>query len=128
MPDAPPRLPISILLVDDQRAILSGVSALIESEAPCMRVVGRARCAGQALALARGTAPDIVVLDADLAGEDGLRLIPVFRADCHAAVVVFTCLSDPEVRRRAQRLGAEGFVLKTAPGEELLAAIRRAAS
>ncbi|NMG55938.1 response regulator [Aromatoleum aromaticum] len=119
--------PIEILLVDDQPVILAGVTALIESEAPRMRVTGQARSVRQALDLARTVRPHVIVLDADLSGEDGLVLIPLFRICCNAAVVVFTCLGEPRARLRAQRLGAAGFVSKTAPGDELIAAIRLAA-
>lgn len=119
--------PIEILLVDDQRAILSGVTALIESEAPRMRVTGQACSGREALELALTVRPHIIVLDADLRGEDGLGLIPLFRICCDAAVVVFTCLGESHARLRAQRLGAAGFVSKTAPGDELIAAIRLAA-
>ncbi|QTQ32266.1 Response regulator receiver domain-containing protein [Aromatoleum bremense] len=118
--------PIEVLLVDDQRAILSGVTALIESEAPHMRVAGHARCGRQALELARSARPHVIVLDVDLGGEDGLDLIPLLLGCCSAAIVVFTCLAEPCVRLRALRLGAAGFVAKTAPGEELIAAIRGA--
>lgn len=119
----PPAPAIGVLLVDDQRAILSGVGALIDSEAPRMRVVGRARDARSALELALGTRPDVIVLDVDLGGEDGLALIPKLRSCCGAAIVVFTGSNTPDVRRRARRLGATGFVSKTAPAAELIAAI-----
>lgn len=120
----PPPYPIRILLVDDQSAILTGVNALIMSEAPHMEVVGQARSAGQARVLADAVAPDIVVLDVDLAGEDGLALIPHLLSASRAAIVVFTCLTDPELPKRALGLGASAFVAKTASGEELLDAIR----
>lgn len=119
--------PIEVLLVDDQRAILSGVTALIESEAPRMRVAGRACSGRHAFELARAVRPNIIVLDADLRGEDGLGLIPMFRICCDAAVVVFTCAAEPRVHLRALRLGAVGFVSKAAPGDELIAAIEAAA-
>jgi two-component system, NarL family, nitrate/nitrite response regulator NarL len=117
--------PIEVLLVDDQRAILAGVTALIASEAPSMRVTGHARSGWEALELARRTSPDIVVLDADLAGEDGLALIPLLKSTCGAAIIVFSCVASVEARHRAQRMGAMDFVSKTASGGELIAAIRR---
>ncbi len=114
---------ISVLLVDDQRAILTGVSALVDGEAPRMRVAGHARCARVALELARTLRPDVIVLDVDLGGEDGLALIPQLRRLGDAAIIVFTCLAEASVRRRARHLGACAFVSKTAPAEELIAAI-----
>ena len=120
-------LPIGILLVDDHRAILSGVAALVGSEAPRMRVLGQARSRRDALVLARVVRPNVIVLDAELGGDDGLDLIPTFQTCCDAAIVVFTCAADPRVRLRALRLGAVGFLSKAARGAELIAAIEAAA-
>jgi DNA-binding NarL/FixJ family response regulator len=118
--------PIDVVVVDDQRAILAGVSALIASEAPRLHVAGQARCTREALELAHRVRPRIVVLDVELGGEDGLALIPLLHACCDAAVVVFTSCADAHVRNRALRLGAAAFVAKNAAGEELLAAIHAA--
>ena len=118
--------PIEVLLIDDQRAILAGVTALIESEGPGMHVAGRAMTGQQALALASCAQPDVIVLDVDLGGEDGLTLIPGLLSACGAAIIVFTCLIDPAARHRAAHFGAAGFIQKTASGTELIAAIRRA--
>ena len=118
--------PIEVIVVDDQRAILAGVSALIASEAPRLYVAGQARCGREALALARRVRPGVVVLDVELGGEDGLALIPALRACCDAAVVVFTSCAEASMRERALRLGAAAFVAKSAVGEELLAAIHGA--
>lgn len=115
--------PIEVLLVDDQRAILAGVAALIESEGPCMRVAGQARSGPEALELARTLQPKVIVLDVDLAGENGLDLIPRFRACCSAQVIVFTCLAELTLRRHALQLGAAGFLAKTSPGEDLITVI-----
>lgn len=115
--------PIEVLLVDDQRAILSGVTALIESEGHSMRVIGQATNGRQAFDLARSVQPNVIILDADLGGEDGLALIPLLRSACPASIIVFTCLTDPDARYRALRLGAVDFVLKTSSGDELITAI-----
>lgn len=115
--------PISVLLVDDQQAILSGVSALVDSEAPRMLVAGHARSAHAALELAHSLRPDVIVLDVELGGDDGLALVPRLRQLCNAAIIVFTCVTDAAVRRRARLLGCAGFVSKTAPAKELIALI-----
>lgn len=119
--------PIEILVVDDQRAILAGVSALIESEGPSMRVTGRATTGREALDMARGIQPHVIILDVDLGGEDGLALIPLFRCECDAKVIVFTCLTTPDARALALKLGAHDFVSKAASGAELIAAVRSTA-
>lgn len=120
--------PIKVLLVDDQRAILAGVAALIESEGPDFHVAGRATTGREALELASSAQPDVIVLDVDLGGTDGLNLIPLFDHCCDAAIVVFTCIAEPAARRRALNLGAAAFVSKTAHGVDLITAIRLAAT
>ncbi|SIR45197.1 two-component system, NarL family, invasion response regulator UvrY [Aromatoleum tolulyticum] len=115
--------PIEVLLVDDQRAILAGVSALVESEGKAMQVSGCATTGRQALDLARRLQPDVIVLDAELGGEDGLALITQLRNACCATIIVFTCHCDAATLQRSLALGAARLVTKTAPGAELLAAI-----
>lgn len=119
--------PIQVLLVDDQRAILAGVTALIESEGPGMHVAGCATTGLQALALASSAQPDVIVLDVDLGGEDGLSLIPRLRDCCAAAIVVFTCHDAPHVRLRSRHLGVDGFASKASSGVELIDAVLNAA-
>ncbi|MCC4115631.1 response regulator transcription factor [Aromatoleum toluclasticum] len=115
--------PIEVLLVDDQRAILAGVRALVESEGETMRISGCATTGRQALDLARSLQPDVIVLDVDLDGEDGLALIPHLRSACSATIIVFTCHCDATTFQRSLGLGAARLVSKTDPGAELLAAI-----
>ncbi|MBD5803305.1 Transcriptional regulatory protein LiaR [Azoarcus sp. Aa7] len=120
--------PIEVLLVDDQRAILAGVSALIGSEGEAMRVSGCATTGRQAIDLARSLRPDVIVLDVDLGGEDGLELIPQLRACCDAAIIVFSGLLTTDTRFRALYLGAFDCVAKNGSGDPLLAAIHAAAA
>lgn len=126
MPENAPFSPIEILLVDDQSAILAGVSALIESESPHMRVMGRATSGRDAISLAQIMQPDVIILDVDLGGENGLDLIPELCRSCSAAIVVFSCHAEASIRQRASRLGASNFVSKAEPGDALLAAIVKA--
>jgi DNA-binding NarL/FixJ family response regulator len=67
----------------------------------------------------------VVILDADLAGQDGLALIP--RMAPVAAVLVLTSHGDPGTRARAGQLGALDFVEKHRPAAELFCAIERVA-
>lgn len=115
--------PIEVLLVDDQRSILAGVSALLESDPVHIRVTGQARSGREALRLAHESKPHVIVLDADLGGEDGIALIPALQAACGAAIVLFTGLVVPAAQLRALRLGATAFVPKTGPSGDLVAAI-----
>lgn len=115
--------PIRVLLVDDQRAILAGVAALIASEQPALQLAGSATTGEQALALANRLQPDVIILDVDLGDEDGLALIPRLRLVCDAAIIVFTCHDHPGVRERTAQLGATRLIQKSAPAGELIAAI-----
>lgn len=115
--------PIEVLLVDDQRAILAGVTALIDSATPWMHVTGHALNGEQALQLASSLRPRVILLDVNLGDANGLDLIPALKRCCDAALVVFTCVAEPALRRRAHQLGAAAFIPKTASGDELIAAI-----
>ena len=114
---------IRVLVVDDHLGTRVGLASLIEAEQPRMRCVGTAGTAGDALAYTRTLQPNVVVLDVNLAGEDGLALIPALHQAAHCAVVVLTSLADPNVAAQALRLGAHACLHKTAPAAELMAAI-----
>ena len=114
---------IRVLVVDDHLGTRVGVASLIEAEQPRMFCVGTAGTAGDALAYARALQPNVIVLDVNLAGEDGLALIPGLHRAAHCAVVVLTSLADPNVAAHALRLGAHACLHKTAPAVELMAAI-----
>lgn len=118
---------LRVMVVDDHLGIRLGIGRLVDAESPRMRCVGAAATADEALQLVRGLQPHIVVLDVNLAGEDGLALIPLLRRDAPCRVVVLTSLLDPRVAELARRWGAHGLVHKTAPASELLACIAAAA-
>lgn len=115
--------PIKVLVVDDHVGIRHGISSLVDAEHPRMCSVGSAATCAQALELARETQPDVVVLDVDLDGEDGLQMIAALRRVARCEVVVLTSLVDPCVAAHALRSGASACVHKTAPAGDLLACI-----
>lgn len=114
---------LKVLVVDDHLGIRIGIASLIDAERPRMCIVGSAANAFEAVERVHSLQPDVVVLDVNLGGEDGLALIPVLHRAAPCAVVVLTSLSDPNVAACAQRLGALGCVHKSAPAAELIAAI-----
>jgi DNA-binding NarL/FixJ family response regulator len=115
-----------VLLVDDHAPTLSAIACMLESEQPDIEVVGMARDGAGALQLVRESAPDVVVLDLDLAGESGLELIPLLVLKHRVIVIVFTSADDPQTRKRSFSAGAAAFVSKYAPVDELISAIRSA--
>lgn len=118
--------PIAVLVVDDQRAVREGVARLINCAPLALRTLATAASGADALRLAAQWQPQLVVLDADLAGEDGLALIPQFGPG--AAVLVLSCHTDPATRARAARLGARAFLEKHRPAADLLRVIMQLAT
>ena len=115
--------PFGVLLVDDQQTVRDGISRLIACTPESLRCVGTAATGAQALSAARALRPDIVILDVDLNGEDGLSLLPELLI--RARVLVLTCQGDRATRERALRLGAGAFLEKHRPAAELLGALLR---
>jgi len=117
---------VRVLVVDDHASIRVGIASLVDGERPQMGCVGVASTVSEALAQTRTLQPHVVVLDVDLGGEDGLRVIPTIRRVAPCAVIVLTSLVDPTVATQAQRHGAFACLHKTAPAGDLLAAILNA--
>jgi two-component system nitrate/nitrite response regulator NarL len=111
---------IAVLVVDDQQAVREGLARLIACAPLAWRAIETAAAGTHALRTAISLRPDVVILDADLSGEDGLALIPLLAP---AAVLVLTCHGDRATRERALRLGARAFVEKHQPAAELLDAL-----
>jgi two-component system, NarL family, nitrate/nitrite response regulator NarL len=110
--------PLAVLVVDDQLAVREGVARLLACASIELRDIATAANASEAMLAVARLRPDVVVLDVDLAGEDGLALIARFSAGTR--VLVLSCHGDPATRERARRLGACAFVEKHLPAAELL--------
>jgi DNA-binding NarL/FixJ family response regulator len=124
MPTSPTRK-IRILLVDDHVVIRSALRILIESQ-ETLTMVGEAGNRKDALEIARQQQPDIILLDIDLGGENGLDLIPdLLEADSNARIVILTGVRDLQIQQRAVSLGAMGLVQKDRALEVLVGAIER---
>jgi DNA-binding NarL/FixJ family response regulator len=116
---------IRVLIIDDQAIVSASLHILLDSM-PWLQVIGEALNAVDALLVARNAHPDIILLDIDLGDTDGLDLLPeLLSAAPEARVVILTGLLDPEIHRRAVRLGAMGLVTKDKPTEVLLQAIAK---
>lgn len=128
-PDAaegePPRY--SVVIVDDHALVRSGMVALLDDE-PWLRVVGQSGSLPDALALARGRQPDLMLLDLTIGDELALGAIPeLLAAAPRMRIVVVTMHDDPALARRALSLGASGYLLKEAAAEDLVSALRAVA-
>jgi DNA-binding NarL/FixJ family response regulator len=94
-----------------------------------LEVVGEAGDAAEAVSLAQTLRPDVVLMDVDLSGTDGISAMAALRQVApRSTVVIFTLYDDVAMRARAREAGAAAFVAKHQTEEKLLAAIRRAAA
>ena len=117
---------IRVVLADDQQLIRAGLRVLLETE-DGFAVVGEAADGAQAVALARETRPDVVVMDVRMPGVDGLTALDTIVADpalAGTAVLVLTTFDLDEYVYAAIRAGASGFLLKDVQPADLVAAIR----
>jgi len=118
----------TIVIADDHTVVRQGLRMLIDHEDQ-MQVLAEAGTVPDAERLTRAHRPTVLVLDLNMPGGSGLEAIPRVReAVPETAIVVLTMQDDPAFARQALQAGALGFVLKEAADEELLAAIRLAAT
>jgi DNA-binding NarL/FixJ family response regulator len=112
-------------LVEDHLVVRAALRLLLESHRGLV-VVGEAAGHADAIALAMAEQPDIILLDLDLGGENGLDLLPELRtAADHARVLILTGVHDVGAHRQAICGGAMGLVLKEQAPEVLLKAIEK---
>jgi two-component system response regulator NreC len=118
----------SLILADDHAVVRKGLRLLIDAE-PGLRVVAEAGTVPDAVMKTRAIRPGVLVLDLNMPGGSSLDAIPQLREEAPGtAIVVLTMQNDPAFARKALQAGAAGFVLKEAADDELLEAIRQAAS
>jgi len=121
----PERALIRVLLADDQALIRGAFAALIGLESD-MAVVAQVGSGDEVVPAALHTSPDVALLDVQMPGMDGLaaaaslaRRLPACR------VIILTTFGRPGYLRRAMEARAAGFLVKDAPPETLIDAIRR---
>lgn len=117
--------PIRVAIVDDHPVVREGTAALLGTQGG-LRVVGTAASLEEAEPLLDPAAVDVLLLDIRLGTDSGLTLLA--GGGPRPAIVVLTAYDYPQYAAAALRLGASGFVVKTAPVAELVDAIQRAAS
>jgi DNA-binding NarL/FixJ family response regulator len=120
-------MPIRTVVVDAHTLTRYGLSVLV-AQHPDIEIVAETGSAAEAPAVIARAAPDVVTIDIGLPDGDGLQLSRGLR-DRYAklGIVVLTASGQDDVLFRALDTGASAFVLKTAPIDEVLGAIRHAA-
>jgi DNA-binding NarL/FixJ family response regulator/signal transduction histidine kinase len=125
-----PVMTIRVLLADDQ-TLVRGAFAMLVSSAADMEVVGQAGTGVEAVAMARESRADVVVMDIRMPELDGIEACRTIAADDDLAgvrVLVLTTFETDENVVRAIRAGASGFLVKDTRPEQLLDAIRTIAA
>ena len=121
---------IRVLLADDQ-TLVRGAFAMLVASATDMEVVGEAATGQEALALARSSRADVVVMDIRMPDLDGIEACRQITADDDPAggrVLMLTTFETDDNVVRAMRAGASGFLVKDTRPEHLLDAIRTIAA
>jgi DNA-binding NarL/FixJ family response regulator len=115
---------IRILLADDQALVRAGFRLILDAE-PDLQVVAEAADGEEGLARALETRPDLVLMDIRMPTLDGIEATRRLVADLPATrVLMLTTFDLDEYVVDAFRAGASGFLLKTAPPQQLVAAVR----
>jgi DNA-binding NarL/FixJ family response regulator len=118
---------ISLLIVDDHQVFADALGVLLKTERD-IDLLAVAADAESALDIVRMRRPDVVLMDVDLPGMNGIAATREVLASRPATrVIVLTALMDPQVVEGAASAGAIGFVSKQRAADDLLAAIRAAA-
>ncbi|GAB3962042.1 response regulator [Streptomyces sparsus] len=119
---------IRVLVVDDEPLIRAGIRAILTS-AGDIEVVAEGCDGREAVELARSHAVDVVLLDIQMPVLDGLSALPELRrAAPSARPLILTTFGEPDNVLAALRRGGAGFLLKDSAPEELIRAVRAAAS
>jgi DNA-binding NarL/FixJ family response regulator len=117
---------VRILIVDDHAMLRAGLEQLLGVEAD-LEVVGKAASGDEAVTLARELRPDVVLMDLQMPGVDGVTATREIVGEQLADVLVLTSYSDAERIVGALDAGALGYLLKDAEPDEVLRGIRAVA-
>ncbi len=115
---------LRVLIADDHSLFAETLEALLSSESE-IKVVGRAANGEEAVGLVREERPDIVLMDIAMPVMDGLTALPLVKqVSPKTQVAMFSAFDSPEIRDRAEALGAADYIRKGTAPEELVARLR----
>ena len=119
---------VRVVIADDHRVVREGLCYLLGQE-PGIEVAGEAGDGLRAVNVVAATRPDVLLLDLYMPGLDGHAVLAALRAAPYCpAVVVLTSATGDDHLVRAVQAGATSYLLKTAPAEDVIAAVRDAAA
>ena len=115
---------ISVLLVDDHPVVIEGLRKLLEA-AGDISVTGSAHNAADAIEQTRRLRPDVVLLDLRMPGASGIQATRRLREqEFPGTIIILTSYGEQAYVRQALEAGANGYLLKNTPADQLIAAIR----
>jgi DNA-binding NarL/FixJ family response regulator len=117
---------IRVAIADDQRLVRTGFRLILTSE-PGIEIVAEAGTGREAVAVARRQRPDVMLMDIRMPDVDGIqatRQITTTAQTPPCRVLILTTFDLDEYVYDALRAGASGFILKDAPGDQLINAVR----
>ncbi len=117
--------PIRVMIVDDHPTMLWGLEKLISGEQPRMEVIGTASNAEEAFTHIRNVVPDVVLLDLDLDGQNGLDMLPGLLVNPATRVLILTGERQQSILDQAVQKGARGILHKNASANQVLKAIEK---
>ncbi|WP_070121602.1 response regulator [Bacillus marinisedimentorum] len=118
---------ISVVLVDDHAVLRDGLKNIFALEED-INVVGEAVKGEDALRTIRAAAPDVVIMDINLPGMNGLEVTRIVKKEFpEIRILVLTMYSDDEYLMAALREGSDGYLLKDSPSEQVVEAVRTVA-
>ncbi|HEX4063108.1 MAG TPA: response regulator transcription factor [Streptosporangiaceae bacterium] len=122
------RRPITVVIADDQRMVRSGLRVILDTE-PGISVVAEAGDGAEAIELVRRHRPAVALLDIRMPVLDGLQAArKVLAVSAQTRVLILTTFDADEYVYEALRAGASGFLLKDAPADQLITAVRSLAA
>lgn len=114
-----------IFLVDDHPLLRGGLRTLLDAESD-LEVCGEAESARKAVDSIKATSPDLAILDISLPGASGIELVKNLGARFPSLRILVLSMHDETLyAERALRAGAKGYLMKQAPTDDLLIAVRR---
>ncbi|MFW5691558.1 MAG: response regulator transcription factor [Chloroflexota bacterium] len=115
---------VRIILADDHAILRSGLRMLLSNETD-FEIVGEASSGAEAIEKVKALQPDVLMLDLNMPGGDGLSVIPQIKTGSpETRVLILTMHDDVSYLQQAIKAGASGYILKKAVDTELLLAIR----
>jgi DNA-binding NarL/FixJ family response regulator len=118
---------ITVLLVDDHPVVIEGLRKVLAT-AGDLSIAGEAHDAAGAIEQAKMLKPDVILLDLRMPGANGVQAVRRLREiESRSAVIILTSYGDQAYVRQALEAGADGYLLKSTPPEQLITAIRNAA-